>query len=53
LKALRSVVRTRADPSQLRQFVAQLKAGTVVRLYQPVAEKMKRHVLIAAGFPTV
>ena len=41
--------RARPDPAQLRQFVAQLRPGTVLRLYQPIAEKVKRHVLIASG----
>lgn len=43
------MVRGGPDPAQLRQFMAQLRPGAVVRLYQPVAEKVKRHVLISAA----
>jgi hypothetical protein len=38
-----------AHPATLRQYAATLRAGAVLRLYQPVAEKIKRHVLISAS----
>lgn len=43
------MVRSGPDPAQLRQFIAQLRPGAVVRLHQPVADKVKRHVLISAA----
>jgi hypothetical protein len=36
------------DPAALRQYAGALRAGVVLRLHQPIAEKIKRHVLIAA-----
>ena len=36
------------DPAVVRQYAASLSAGVVLRCEQPVAEKIKRHVLIAA-----
>lgn len=38
----------RPDPAQSRQLLTQLRPGCVLRMYQPLAEKVKRHVLIAA-----
>lgn len=43
------MVPARPDPAQLRQLALQLRPGTVLRLYQPVAEKVKLHLLIAAA----
>src|ERR1017187_9394914 len=37
------------DPAALRQHAATLRAGVVLRLYQPIADKPKRHVLIAVS----
>jgi hypothetical protein len=37
------------DPAELRHQAAKLRAGVVLRLYQPIAEKIKLHVLIAAS----
>jgi hypothetical protein len=42
-------VPSRIDPAQLRQIISQLKPGVVLRMYQPVAEKFKRHILIATA----
>jgi hypothetical protein len=36
------------DPAELRKQALTLRAGVVLRVYQPIAEKTKRHVLIAA-----
>jgi hypothetical protein len=37
------------DPAALRQYAGTLRAGVVLRMHQPIAEKIKRHVLIAAS----
>lgn len=39
----------RIDPAELRQVALRLKPGVILRMYQPIAEKVKRHILIAAA----
>lgn len=39
----------RMDPATLRQYAGTLRAGLVLSLYQPIAQKTKYHVLIAAS----